>query len=377
MEDYKHYVEEGCKSDNLNESAFKQNIVISLLNSLGWEQHDRDIEYEIKMGTTKHKIDYVLKKDNNPVLILEIKSPRNEIENNKDYQDELLSYMKQLDVDYGILYNGKKVLFFKKSENKKTEEKPIYTWKCDNSIKIFEYLKKENFPEKIDKFLEISRNLNILNNAINTEGYKYKSSAEKRIIDKLHKDNKQLEKKFIKEYLEIDIKFNVKEPPMEEDSMEKGKEERKYEVIVCPTHTYSDDSCSGINFIQKTGGYGFVRMNKNKKPKYLAIYELNEKAITHVYKIIEIKRVDKKRDDDEIFKRLKDCEKSSENKEYFEREKGFKEYLKGEKVFFVLEEIKGFNPIPSSVTLNFQGIRYLDSLEKLLKAKDLKEIWSK
>lgn len=348
MEDYKHYVEEGCKSDNLNESSFKQNIVIFLLHSLGWEKHDIDIEYPIKMGTTTHKIDYVLKKNNKPVLIAEIKSPSNEIENNEDYYDELLSYMKQLEVDYGILYNGIKVLLFKKPE-----KLPKYIGKCDNSIEFFEYLKKENFPEKTNEFLEISRNLEILKDAIESD--EFKSSIENIIINKLHK-NKQLKKEFIEKYLEI--KFNVKEYFIKE----KEVIVKEKEVIVCPTRTHSEDPCTGVNFIQKTGGYGFVRMNKNNKPKYLAIYEIEEKAITHVYKIIEIKRGDK-----EIFKTWKGCEKSLKNEEY----------LNGEKVFFVLEEIRGFNPIKSSGTLYFRGPRYLDSLEKLLKAKDLKDLWSK
>ncbi len=53
MEDYKDIIEEGCKINEANESAFKLKIVMDLLYSLGWEKQDIDVEYPIKMGTSR------------------------------------------------------------------------------------------------------------------------------------------------------------------------------------------------------------------------------------------------------------------------------------------------------------------------------------
>ncbi len=118
-----------------------------------------------------------------------------------------------------------------------------------------------------------------------------------------------------------------------------------------------------MNFIGKTGGYGFVRLGPGRSPKYLAIYEINSKAITHVYKVKAVKRGDEK-----ISQKWKDCK---------ELLIGEKEYLDGKKVFFELEdEIPNFKPVPAVPRTYIRGIRYVKTLKALLNATTTnKDFW--
>jgi len=246
--------------------------------------------------------------------------------------------------NYGILYNGKQLLIFSKDS-----DVPIYVWSCGSSNEIFKALKKENFPTLLEKLLSKEANRIKLKTYLDNN----LESIESLIIKKISEDI-GLSSDYVSENLQIMIDLNPLSSETPPNQLKDG------EVIVCPT--YSNSPCGGVNFIKKTGGYGFVRLGPGRNPKYLAIYDINEKAINHVYEIKAVKRGKEK-----ILPEGMNCK---------ERELEEKEYLKGKKVFFELgKEIPNFRPIPVAPGTYIRSIRYVRSLDDLRNAKTTRDLW--
>lgn len=195
--DINKVIKEGCNSNEPNESSFKQKIVLDLIQKLGWEKNDVEIEKQILMGTTTHYIDYILKLNQKFVLVIEVKSPTIEIENNKKFYGEIISYLKQTNIKYGLLYNGNKLLLF----NKKGEI--LLKWNCDKlNIEIFELFKKENFPIKLNEFLSENQKRKKLKKLLE----KRKEDINKKLIKIIKKlSNNELNENFIKNNIKFEL----------------------------------------------------------------------------------------------------------------------------------------------------------------------------
>ncbi len=332
-------IEKGCEINDVSEAVFRERIVSKLLEALGYDL-DKDVEYEVERSIGSNnsiKMDYVIN-SGKEYFVLDAKAPGKSME---DSYDQIISYIRVSRINYGILYNGKKLLVFHKES-----DDPIYMWICGYSNEIFESLKKVNFPTLLETLLSKEANRTKLKTYLD----KNSESIESSVIKKISEDTG-----LSYDYVSGNVQVNTELSPLTELVIPS-----EGEVIVCPT--YTNDPCGGVNFIEKTGGYGFVRLGPGRSPKYLAIYEINSKAITHVYKVKAVKRGDEK-----ISQKWKDCK---------ELLIGEKEYLDGKKVFFELEdEIPNFKPVPAVPRTYIRGIRYVKTLKALLNATTTKDFW--
>ena len=137
---------EGARAQNMSERAFRERIVIKLLENLGWtEQDDIQFEHVIDVGTSKIRADYLIGFPNNR-FILEVKSPGVPISEHDGNSRQTLSYLKLInEALYAVLYNGKKMIIFQKGS-----DTPIYIWDPRKDLSIFTSLRKENFPFLLD-----------------------------------------------------------------------------------------------------------------------------------------------------------------------------------------------------------------------------------
>ena len=141
-----HVVLEGARTQIMSEREFRERIVIKLLEALGWSgQDDIQFEYNINVGTSTIRADYLVGSSNKR-LILEVKSPRVPITANDGNSKQTISYLKLIDEAlYAILYNGKKMIIFQKGS-----DTPVYIWDPAKDFSIFRSLRKENFPFLLD-----------------------------------------------------------------------------------------------------------------------------------------------------------------------------------------------------------------------------------
>jgi len=136
----------GCNESFNSEREFREKIVIKLLECLGYEgKYDVRIEFPISAGNTTLRVDYLVG-DEYKKFALEVKTPTVSIGVNSDHRNQILSYLNLLkDVKYGVLYNGKKLLIFKKGL-----EEPIITWSCGDPVLCITYLSKTSYPHILD-----------------------------------------------------------------------------------------------------------------------------------------------------------------------------------------------------------------------------------
>jgi hypothetical protein len=132
----------GCKENFSSEREFREKIVSRLLESLGWTAPG-DINYEVSIpaGTVTLKIDYVVGSGSKR-FAMEIKKPDVSIDRESAPWVQLKSYMKLDDtLNYGILYNGKKMHLFKRGNGS-----PYLSWECGKTSPIFQYISKDIDP---------------------------------------------------------------------------------------------------------------------------------------------------------------------------------------------------------------------------------------
>lgn len=95
-------------SPQMDEENTKVKLVQPFLELLGWDLYSTEValEYTIPMASGSTHVDYALLVGDSPVVFVEAKPVRSKLTNNEVQQ--LRSYMRQeLDVDWGILTNGK------------------------------------------------------------------------------------------------------------------------------------------------------------------------------------------------------------------------------------------------------------------------------
>jgi len=104
-------------SPQMDESNTKVKLVQPFLELLGWDpvSPQVELEYQITMASRKTHVDYALLVGEAPVVFVEAKPARSDLDDGELQQ--LKSYMRQeLDVDWGILTNGKEFEVLTKSQ---------------------------------------------------------------------------------------------------------------------------------------------------------------------------------------------------------------------------------------------------------------------
>ncbi|WP_083909397.1 type I restriction enzyme HsdR N-terminal domain-containing protein [Natronococcus amylolyticus] len=109
-EDLANYIERSKQAmdtfSDLSESDVEMKFIQPLLDLLGWDRfNDVRTQYSVRAGTTYLKIDYALFVDDEPDVIVEAKSGAHSL--TEEDREQLRSYMRQTETDWGLLTNGK------------------------------------------------------------------------------------------------------------------------------------------------------------------------------------------------------------------------------------------------------------------------------
>lgn len=97
----------------MDEANTKAAVLRDLLDLLGWEiPTNTQLEYPIKIGTRSYKVDYALLLEGAPVAFFEAKGVDTAL--NGDHREQLATYMKNENVNWGILSNGEQYQFLRR-----------------------------------------------------------------------------------------------------------------------------------------------------------------------------------------------------------------------------------------------------------------------
>lgn len=113
----KEYVEKAQSllddSPQMGEATTKAAILRDFLDLLGWEipQNTR-LEYSVKAFGRTYKVDYALVLEGTPVAFLEAKGADTSL--SEKHKEQLKAYLKNEDVNLGILANGQEYQFFRR-----------------------------------------------------------------------------------------------------------------------------------------------------------------------------------------------------------------------------------------------------------------------
>lgn len=97
----------------MDEANTKAAALQDFLNLLGWEiPANTQLEYPVKVGTRSYKVDYALLLEGAPVAFFEAKGVDTSL--TSDHREQLATYMKNENVNWGILSNGKEYQFLRR-----------------------------------------------------------------------------------------------------------------------------------------------------------------------------------------------------------------------------------------------------------------------
>jgi len=136
-------------SPQMDEENTKVKLVQPFLELLGWDLYSTEValEYTIPMASGSTHVDYALLVGDSPVVFVEAKSVRSTLTD--DEVQQLRSYMRQeLDVDWGILTNGKSFEVLTKNRHRNGgEEVSVVQFDLDDLAEnpdVLELLTKES-----------------------------------------------------------------------------------------------------------------------------------------------------------------------------------------------------------------------------------------
>lgn len=136
-------------SPQMDEENTKVRLVQPFLELLGWDLYSTEVEleYTVPMASGSTHVDYGLLVGDSPVVFVEVKPVRSDLTESNIRQ--LKSYMRQeLDVDWGILTNGKAFEVLTKSRSQNGgEEVSVVRFTLDDLVKnpeVLEILSKES-----------------------------------------------------------------------------------------------------------------------------------------------------------------------------------------------------------------------------------------
>jgi len=135
-------------SPQMDEEATKFRLVLPFIEVLGWDSRSTEVEPEhtVRMATGKTKVDFALQLGDTPVVFVEAKPARSSL--NEDSVEQLRSYMRQkLEVDWGVVTNGKSFEVLTKGDDGRQEEISLIQFELDDLKErpdLLEILSKES-----------------------------------------------------------------------------------------------------------------------------------------------------------------------------------------------------------------------------------------
>lgn len=110
-------------SPQMDEEPTKFRLILPFIELLGWDTRSTEVEpeYTVRIATRTTQVDFALLLGDTPVVFVEAKPARSNL--NNDNVEQLRSYMRQeLDVDWGVVTNGKSFEVLTKGDDGKQEE---------------------------------------------------------------------------------------------------------------------------------------------------------------------------------------------------------------------------------------------------------------
>jgi len=113
----KEYVEHAQSviddAPQMDEANTKAAVLRDFLDLLGWKiPTNTQLEYSVKVGTRSYKVDYALLLEGAPVAFFEAKGVDTAL--TSDHREQLATYMKNENVNWGILSNGEQYQFLRR-----------------------------------------------------------------------------------------------------------------------------------------------------------------------------------------------------------------------------------------------------------------------
>ncbi|WP_435196792.1 type I restriction enzyme HsdR N-terminal domain-containing protein [Natronomonas sp. EA1] len=288
-------------SPQMDEENTKVKLVQPFLELLGWDLYSTEValEYTIPMASGSTHVDYALLVGDSPVVFVEAKPVRSTLSDNEVRQ--LRSYMRQeLDVDWGILTNGKSFEVLTKNRHRNGgEEVSVVQFDLDDLAEtpdVLELLTKESI--RSGKSDEVAEQVAQTNRAIRrlqenedsvTESI---TEAVENEVGGLTIDLEEQSREFVQNLVSVlreQRHFVSEEPPdesQEEDESEPDEAEddittlenrvsgtiarkeiegdAEARVAVFPTKE------SGLPFLKENEAWGFVRVGSDFD--YVAMY---------------------------------------------------------------------------------------------------------
>lgn len=121
----------------MDEANTKAAVLRDFLDLLGWEiPTNTQLEYSVKVGTRSYKVDYALLLEGAPVAFFEAKGVDTTLTG--DHFEQVATYMKNENVNWGILSNGEQYQFLRRQ-----------VVDSNVSVEILTELRLQQLPEQV------------------------------------------------------------------------------------------------------------------------------------------------------------------------------------------------------------------------------------
>ncbi|WP_121821525.1 type I restriction enzyme HsdR N-terminal domain-containing protein [Halostella salina] len=306
-------------SPQMDEENTKVKLVQPFLELLGWDLYSTEValEYTIPMASGSTHVDYALLVGDSPVVFVEAKPVRSTLSEAEVQQ--LRSYMRQeLDVDWGILTNGKSFEVLTKNHNRNGgEEVSVVQFDLDDlaeSPDVLELLTKESIRSgKSDKIAEqVAQTNQAIRYLRENEDSVTESVAEavEREVGDLTVDIEAQSREFVQNLVSVlrEQRHFVSEEPATESNVE-GEEretndtpdeiqplESKVAGTISRQEIEGDPDSrvavfptkeSGLPFLKENEAWGFVRVSSDFD--YVAMYVTGDvQEVKYIAKVNDV-----------------------------------------------------------------------------------------
>jgi predicted type IV restriction endonuclease len=319
IEEYVHRCQQLIESSpQMDEENTKVKLVQPFLELLGWNLYSTEValEYTIPMASGSTHVDYALLVGESPVVFVEAKPVRSTLTDSEVQQ--LRSYMRQeLDVDWGILTNGKSFEVLTKNHHQNGgEEVSVVQFDLDDlseSPEVLELLSKESIrsgksDEIAEQVAETNRAIRYLQENEDSVTTSVSAAVEDE-VGELTIDIQEQSREFVQNLVSVlrEQRQFVSESPPEEPEKENESEtddapdeidplknkvagtigrkaidgDSNARVAVFPTKE------SGLPFLKENEAWGFVRVGSDFD--YVAMYVTGDvREIKYFAKVSDI-----------------------------------------------------------------------------------------
>jgi len=297
----KEYIEQAQSTiesaPQMQEATTKAAVLRNFLDLLNWEiPADTQLEYSVKAFNRTYKVDYALVLEGTPVAFLEAKGVDTPL--TQKHRKQLRAYLKNEDVNWGILTNGKEYEFYRREVvDSKVQVNSLTTAQLSDlsaNMTILRAFTKDAIQSgESEKFANQIRELEDSINTLDSEKAEIAEQITSLLIDCVSeaiKPHAESQAKETIDRLRDDIaqeismeQTNSPEPddtpsltggkiaPSSDRNAVAGTIKRKdiqgadgASVVVFPTKQ------SGIEFLKENNAWGFVRIGK--EPDYITMY---------------------------------------------------------------------------------------------------------